>query len=1224
MKKVCAGLVRPSDGYERLDELSEAELFVWQIDVCPFLSRGRQEYTKEQCSVKEFYEQSKPVTNWFNQSGDEEPEDTAGKVLLWCSSQQGHSVCVVVQKWKPFFWLELSGRQPVSSDVKEHIRLALARAIPSIEHSLEFDWKRRAYGFVPDPETLEARYYNMVKISCSQREFRSLVDSIKCLLKKPLYTTTESGESQEQWSIQESHEWDTALITMENKFSQSTGIYGSRWITVKDYSHLKEFYSHAQYELSVDWSHLKAVSIDRRPPVVSCTFDIETYCHRQTEIDHLVSLADEILLEISTIRPITSTSINDGDMGHSVDSVNSRLAWYTSLTPGFPSMLPLKNDESAFDSILKENSTRVEQWRQALLKRKESMFPQTRDPRDAIINIGCLIAVDRKPVKQVCFCLDHTVLPPQIVDELNKANETEELRCFNNEYAMLVAWWRFIVLDCDPLFLLHFNGHLYDLPVVFERLCMLSPDGCNDVVFRMSPYFHLKSPVHAESLSSKQSGSHQFFSFAPRFSLDMMQYARGQYKAPSYRLNDVCRYLKIPLEKIDLSPLEISRNFKGSPEQRGLTAHYCLRDCLLPLLIFWSRFQVLENLIEISRVSYTMITHLLSKGSSKKSFELYFHGSHSEGYICNQPPYMPVADGKWQGGCVLDAQSNLYPYAVILDFSSLYPSIMVSHNLCTSTLVLGSALELLTKRSAIHDFNTELDIAASGAKFVRFQTSATHQWVFSRTHKGIVPTIASNLLVERKRVKRMADRIKKIHEGGQQYWSQETISAELVQQYGFDPVMIKDVDGWLLARYQTYDLRQLAFKIVANSLYGFWGMSVGRLPCFPISETTTCVGRSMINFTKQMTETDAEFRRYALRVVYGDTDSVFVISDDPALVTADYFDVGLKLTQKITRAFQQRLPGTIVNLEMEKVYSPLLLMDKKQYVGLKFMNQKQPQQSSGIDVKGMKLKRTDVSMFTRDILSDITSSLLVPWKDRATFDQSLAEAQHRLLCRLEDALRGQVPLSKFELTKSLSKEEYASDKVLQRVVADKVARRTPEKAYQLGDRVSMIYCYQGQSDKIQVSDKVEDFTYALENQLPPDLTHYITNELALPACKMLYYLMPDPMSLFNEAIQLSQMLLSGQMMMVNGRMIKVDRTTINLRPQASRELNKISKQKRIVTKKTPPKDDSHHVDISQYFTQPPTNIMGEKKPASKKPVAKKPKTAAMSQNESLAKWLVNK
>jgi DNA polymerase delta subunit 1 len=75
------------------------------------------------------------------------------------------------------------------------------------------------------------------------------------------------------------------------------------------------------------------------------------------------------------------------------------------------------------------------------------------------------------------------------------------------------------------------------------------------------------------------------------------------------------------------------------------------------------------------------------------------------------------------------------------------------------------------------------------------------------------------------------------------------------------------------------DGRQLALKVSANSVYGFTGAQVGKLPCLEISSSVTSFGREMIEMTKAKVE-----ERYTVQngyahdttVVYGDTDSVMI------------------------------------------------------------------------------------------------------------------------------------------------------------------------------------------------------------------------------------------------------------------------------------------------------------------------------------------------------------
>lgn len=66
--------------------------------------------------------------------------------------------------------------------------------------------------------------------------------------------------------------------------------------------------------------------------------------------------------------------------------------------------------------------------------------------------------------------------------------------------------------------------------------------------------------------------------------------------------------------------------------------------------------------------------------------------------------------------------------------------------------------------------------------------------------------------------------------------------------YTLAPLVVDVV--WL----EVLDGRQLALKISANSVYGFTGAQVGKLPCLEISQSVTSFGREMIAFTKQQVE----------------------------------------------------------------------------------------------------------------------------------------------------------------------------------------------------------------------------------------------------------------------------------------------------------------------------------------------------------------------------------
>lgn len=141
------------------------------------------------------------------------------------------------------------------------------------------------------------------------------------------------------------------------------------------------------------------------------------------------------------------------------------------------------------------------------------------------------------------------------------------------------------------------------------------------------------------------------------------------------------------------------------------------------------------------------------------------------------------------------------------------------------------------------------------------------------------------------------------------------------------------------------DGRQLALKISANSVYGFTGAQVGKLPCLEISGSVTAYGRTMIELTKNEVE-----KHYRIAnnyendavVIYGDTDSVMVNFGVKTIERA--MELGREAAGIVSAKFVRP-----IKLEFEKVYYPYLLINKKRYAGLYFTR---PETYDKMDCKG--------------------------------------------------------------------------------------------------------------------------------------------------------------------------------------------------------------------------------------------------------------------------------
>eukprot|EP00877_Chromochloris_zofingiensis_P014350 jgi/Chrzof1/9169/Cz03g38160.t1 len=362
-----------------------------------------------------------------------------------------------------------------------------------------------------------------------------------------------------------------------------------------------------------------------------------------------------------------------------------------------------------------------------------------------------------------------------------------------------------------------------------------------------------------------------------------------------------------------------------------------------------------------------------------------------------------------------------------LDFASLYPSIMMAHNLCYTTLLTPEQAGRLPPE---HVFKSP-----SGDCFVK-----------GALQKGILPEILEELLAARKRAK-----------------------GDLKNET--DPFKRAVLDG-----------RQLALKVSANSVYGFTGATIGKMPCLAISASVTAIGRNMIEFTKnQVTTIFTKANGYPTDadVIYGDTDSVMVnfkVSD-----VAKAMELGQQAANTISQKFTKP-----VKLEFEKVYYPYLLMNKKRYAGLLWTK---PDKWDKMDSKGIETVRRDNCELVRNVVATCLDKILIDRDEQAAVEYVKGI--------ISDLLMNRVDMSLLVVTKALAQD--AEDYKVRSAhveLAEKMRKRDPATAPTIGDRVPYVIIKAAKGAKAY--EKAEDPIYALENNLPIDFQHYLEHQLSQP------------------------------------------------------------------------------------------------------------------------------
>jgi DNA polymerase elongation subunit (family B) len=148
------------------------------------------------------------------------------------------------------------------------------------------------------------------------------------------------------------------------------------------------------------------------------------------------------------------------------------------------------------------------------------------------------------------------------------------------------------------------------------------------------------------------------------------------------------------LAKDDVTPKDIFRLTNEGPSARSIVAKYCIQDCNLVQYLF-NKVDVITDLVEMSKLCSVPMSFLIFRGQGIKLTSYVAKKCREKGVL------MPVInkghhDDGYEGAIVLPPKCGLYLEEAVAvgDFASLYPSSMLSENLCPSSKVFTKTYNL--------------------------------------------------------------------------------------------------------------------------------------------------------------------------------------------------------------------------------------------------------------------------------------------------------------------------------------------------------------------------------------------------------------------------------------------------------------------------------------------------------------------------------------------------
>ncbi|XP_076014458.1 DNA polymerase alpha catalytic subunit [Genypterus blacodes] len=333
--------------------------------------------------------------------------------------------------------------------------------------------------------------------------------------------------------------------------------------------------------------------------------------------------------------------------------------------------------------------------------------------------------------------------------------------------------------------------------------------------------------------------------------------AKELIRCKSYHLTELAAQI-LKTERVTFPQENIRNLYSDSPHLLYLL-ELTWTDAKL-ILQMMCELNVLPLALQITNIAGNVMSRTLMGGRAERNEFLLLHAFHDKNYIVPDKPsfrkaQLEMAEGEedagkgkrkkkaaYAGGLVLDPKVGFYDkFVLLLDFNSLYPSIIQEFNICFTTVQREAHN---TRKKTEEDEPEEIpEIPDTGLEM------------------GILPKEIRKLVERRKQVK------------------------QLMKQQDLNPDL-----------YMQYDIRQKALKLTANSMYGCLGFSYSRFYAKPLASLVTYKGREILMHTKDMVQ------KMNLEVIYGDTDSIMINTNSKSL--DEVFKLGNKVKAEINKLYK--------------------------------------------------------------------------------------------------------------------------------------------------------------------------------------------------------------------------------------------------------------------------------------------------------------------------------
>lgn len=302
--------------------------------------------------------------------------------------------------------------------------------------------------------------------------------------------------------------------------------------------------------------------------------------------------------------------------------------------------------------------------------------------------------------------------------------------------------------------------------------------------------------------------------------------------------------------------------FLGSQKEKVIR-YYVIR--VQGCIQFLEKLDIINRTSELARLFGIQFYEVLSRGSQFRVESMMLRTAAPMSYIPVSPSVRQRSHSR-APECVpliLEPESRFYiDPVVVLDFQSLYPSMIIAYNYCFSTCLgrvehFGKNVpfefgcsSLSVPITLLQKLQNDIHVSPTGIAFAK-----------SSVRRGVLPSMLEEILNTRVMVKQS---MKKIKENN--------------------------------ALKKLLDARQLGLKLIANVTYGYTGATFsGRMPSVEVADSIVGKARETLERAIHMIENTSKWRA---KVIYGDTDSLFILL--PGRTKKQAFEIGQEIADAVT------------------------------------------------------------------------------------------------------------------------------------------------------------------------------------------------------------------------------------------------------------------------------------------------------------------------------------